>query len=86
MNKLCEIEVLISEIEQICPNVEIFQQTSFGEKPFDGGVWTFCNKINSSVYVKIEVQKGMLWAIYASKEFENKYPIEAEKICKFLNS
>lgn len=86
MNELSEIDILIAEIKEICPNIVIAQLTNFGEKPSESGVWRFENKNSKDVYVNIEVQKGMLWAIYAIKEFENKYPIQATKICNFLNS
>ena len=83
---ISEIEILIAEIEEICPNIAISQITSFGEKPLESGVWRCWNKNDEDIYVNIEVHSGMLWAIYGSKNFENKYPIDANKICNFLNS
>ena len=83
MNELSEIEILIAEFKVLCKDVEISQLTDFGEKPFECGVWRFWNKSNNDVHIKIEVQKGMPWAIYSNKEFEDKYPIEAKKNLQF---
>lgn len=82
---MSEIEILIAEIKELCPNIAISQITSFGEKPFESGVWRCWNENDEDFYVNIEVHNGMLWAIYGSKIFENKYPIDATKICNFLN-
>lgn len=84
MSEISEIEVLITEIKENCRDIVISQMTGVGGKPFDCGVWRFWNKNNEDVQVNVEVQKGMLWAIYANKEFEDKYPISATKICDFL--
>jgi hypothetical protein len=84
MNKTSEVDELIDAVKKMCPDVLISQRTSFGEKPFEIGVWKLWLKDNEDVYVNIEVHQGMLNALYANKEFENKYPIDATKICNFL--
>lgn len=85
MNKLSEIDEFVENIKKKCPEIIISQLTSFGEKPFKSGVWRFWHKDNKDIHISIEVHDGMLWAIYSNKEFENKYPIKATKICEFLN-
>jgi hypothetical protein len=63
----------------------ISQLTNFGEPPLVYGVCRFWLKNKTDLQVYIEIQKGEIWAVYANKEFENKYPISADKICEFLN-
>ena len=67
MDKLSEIEELVEEIKRICPDILIFQKTSFGEKPFESGVWKFWHKDNADIHVHIEVHDGILWALYSGK-------------------
>ena len=72
---MSEIEELIEEIRKQLPELKFIQLTNFGEKPFESGVWKIWIDGNDSVFIKIEVQNGMIFALYASKTFENKYPI-----------
>jgi hypothetical protein len=85
MNKQSEIEALINELKIKCPNVVISQLTNFGEKPFEFGVWKFWLETHEKNHIHIEVQRGECFAVYASVDFKNKYPITASKICNFLN-
>jgi uncharacterized protein (DUF849 family) len=85
MQKPSEIDELIAEIREKCPDIVISQITSFGEKSFESGIWKLWHKANETVHINIEVKDGLLWALYANKEFENKYPIDAIKICEFLH-
>lgn len=85
MSNSSEIDELLAIIHMICPEITTAQQTSFGEKPLDSGVWKLWHKDNEDVHIIIEVHEGMLYALYSNREFSNKYPIEAMKICEFLS-
>lgn len=85
METTTDINKLISAIKENCPEIVISQLTSFGEKPFESGVWKFWHRDNENVHINIEVQNGLLLALYSNKEFEDKHPISAVKICEFLD-
>lgn len=86
INKTNEIDELIEKIRENCPDVVVSQLTVEGEKPYISGAWRFWLKGNEEIRITVEVQHGMLYALYASGEFEDKYPIEASKICNFLKT
>lgn len=81
---MSEVAELIEAVKRELPDLQVSQLTNFGEEPFESGVWKLWLKDNKNVHLHIEVNNGMLWAIYANKEFANKYPINAGKICEFF--
>ena len=84
MSNISEIDSIIEAVKKECPNVLIFQLTNLGEQSVKSGVWKFWLESNEDLYIKIEVQNGMCYALYSNKTFDDKYPITAPKICKFF--
>ncbi len=80
-----KINEIIVDLKAKCPNVIISQLTDVGEKPFEFGVWKFWLENHKENHIHIEVQHGECFAVYASKEFEDKYPVTATKICNYFN-
>jgi len=82
---MSEIEDIIIAVKKTCPDIIVSQLTNFGEKPFESGVWKLWLENYEEFHINIEILYGIVYAVYSNREFKDKYPLAASKICDFFN-